>query len=1227
MKQFNTKKDRGIALIFSLFFLVLLFAIGLALLFRANLNKKTSTALTNSELDLIKVEGAIGIIKNTISYSMKDKTSSSYGATFGSQSSGDSVLQDERILKSSALKSSANAIDSYNDNDSNPAGSSTEATLGGWSHDGVNLGSAAITDTQWLVYNDQGELIEQQNPGNSITNGQNGFRLAYYIIDQTGKINPNTAITPKDKTSGISFEALYQTDSTPYNLTYVFPDTGINSIRSITDIFLHRDLQDLAEFSTLRTANNDDQTARENLYPYGVTVYYPEITKEYGTSQPNGYPNERLNLHSIYDETLYSSGSTDDEKVDKIIESIPFLKNLSQMIEGDAGRADTNFDGFINGSDDEVEKLPLNKKVAANLKDYIDKDLIATTNFEINSDGSVPKWSELPSNGQDIYCGYEGVSLTGISFFMDSNGAKNFSPGRDLQWSLPSWSKWESVNFILPKPIFEVAVDINLNGKSLIKQDVNPSWTPGNKNDDVHPLLVYYQYDATFKVSKLAADGNGAGYDKSQAVLEVQAPGGGTLFDTRNFKSTPMEHVCEIYYWNSFYSHRERLNGSYPGDSSRRGRTWKNVFNSVNNKNNFITQRGYYYSNTFSGGINNNIANNMKAGTAEGTSISNIRDYYTAMFDPDVDLGTSHGNNRANYVAHNIKLIFEKPVILFFDINGNRMPDQEEIVDIVQLPKETKMTVADAKSGTDIDAGGTSVNHSYVWNGIDSDGDLEREVTTGHDTDKGILRFHPTGDPRNNTHSNSWTQYYVDDVTTPNKRDYQWESHSLDFHSGIRSKAHFPERATPYEAHALTYRVQQMYRSWSYQDIFDVTPALRGEVVPNPSLSSLLTEEDLSLTYSNEKFDAVDHEPYYDVETSTYKAIDDPLKISTMAHPFNADTGKFGGIRSLTELGRISRGEDWRTVNLAFHQLPTQTISSLENKYTDFENPTYTPQYLDADQGATTLKDETNVKFTGGDARLLNEVYIEASQGEIPGINYAVNTRQEMTIHSPVNPNSKNTRALESLLSNIKLPYTLNATTNVGDVSLDKYFNIQETNATKKTQVSSFVDDIENKATNSDKLNQFITNWKAQISNATTAPFPRKYTYSHDNSADERFNPTDIRRLISARLGQAFSYSNPSDIKAPFANPTEFSPLNDVERESLYLESKKFMSIRYHHFSAIMTYEPLQFLPTSIAKSSRVIDIANGFHARVGAHIKIRAELVHDLYTNKTSLIDYKVIN
>ena len=889
MKTLNRlhQKDHGIALIFSLFFLIILFAIGVTLLFRAQMNRKTATALANNDLDKLRAQGAIGIVQNTISVAMKDKTSPSFDSVFDQVADDQSVLADEFTLRSSGYKGGATSLTAYNGTNSNLANGTTQSMFD-FSHDGTDLTSISANTSgnsvEWLVYTSQGELVDQSTGrtvnGSSINNGDDGFRLSYLIIDQTGKINPNMAVDSSGS-NGINFNALALSTSTPFSLDSIFQG-GSTSSTLFTGSTQFQNIKDLYEYiDSSGMSATDKNTASESFYPYSNTVIeYPEQSTKFSSSSTI---TDKLNLHDLYDlnGAFYSGLSDDDAAVNKIIDSIPYLKLMTEQVTEtvDHDSLSTVPDPTLTNTDSwgefrataTAENIPLNKKIAANLKDYIDNDVIATTNFEINPDGSIPTWNSLPNSVDqtEVYCGHEGVAITALTFIAFDHidtSVRFFSYNLIDPATSPSIMR---STFIYP--VVEVSVDIDLD-----QNDINTLEVAPNQTNKTGKLRAYVSYDATFKTAHVV--------NQSKWSPPSSAPKD-ELLDTNITKT--IEYVTDIK--NSY----PELNKDQPSTTTR----WTYWLPSTTN----IAQRGNFY-NAAAAGINGNTPssiNLMDFGSTYNTPV-------TPIYDPAVDGVTHNGGiaeNFKGYACYDIVLKFPRPIILFFDLNNNYKPDNGEIVDLVQLPQRT---------WTHDNLNGTSINTLYL-------DELASGATPSLPTlppKRNVVKFHPTGDPRNNTLRNTWTQYYLE--PTAGSKIFSWDSNS---HDGLTHYTQYPLFLREY---------MNPYRQWTFNDA---------------SLTSYLDPSEMVL-----RFPDTDHEPVWEIHNGNIRlrevtlfdgtvnregAIVDPLEISTMSNPFDADTKKFGGIRSLAEIGRVSRGEHWKTLNLSFFALPS-TPGSV-SKYSDFD--------------------------------------------------------------------------------------------------------------------------------------------------------------------------------------------------------------------------------------------------------------------------------------------------
>ena len=1212
-------KERGIALIISLFFLILLFAIGLTILFRANMNKKTATALTNSDFDKLQARAAIGLVQNSISHAMKNKTSPSFDGVFGSQvGSGESYadnikLQDDYTIRSSAYQTSAGAVAKYNGNGAktNINGDSTFDFFD-FSHDGEELDGTSTSSTtstiEWLLYTDEGELLNQNSgktlTGKEIDEGSSGFRLAYLIIDQTGKINPNTAVATDSTPKGLDFNVFLESSSSPYSLDSIFGgDTSI--AKKFTAESQFQSLSDLYKFTSAEVSNSSyRQLAHEKFYPYGTTITYPETPVKYIDSE-TGEENERLNLQDIYDQSIYdlngdgqidASYLTDDAKVDRVIDRIPYLKNLSEKIEKNensnwrAGQTLVNndkgiFDTVSYDPSTESEDINLNKKIAANIKDYIDDDAIATTNYVITDPDN------LPPMEKDTYCGYEGLSISAVTFI-----TSDFHYGSGLDGT----ERHSAIEFVgdtrlstIVSPIVEIDVALDLQGKDLSTIAVaNDAPATIQKPNSSGALRVYVSYKASFKAEYNGGTTGGdvAGLadnviktftdERRDYVMNVSSAN--SRFPTNlhrqwnnwsHWESNPYVEIKYPSYRGHFYAIGADVTG-VPGDASWTPVSgafaygWDGVEATVLNAQ---SQKSNHRKPTYL----------FKDGRHE-LLFHPLRDWLNGVkddpTDPDdfaaairtVDWGTNNATLSNIVSSHrfsvtNIKLEFDRPVILFFDLNNNYKVDQGEVVDLVELPKQSNSAYGEGGNNKIAKDAGTQFEEGPL------------------DSDSTFIRFHPLGDPRNNTHRQNWTQArnHVAGLD-----GYTWD---------------FPAYIS-LENHATANGGHNLYMTNPYS-IWQQNRQVAGvSYTEDPATTSQLREEDLTFDGSENDAELL----WVNGAMRGSGAIKSPLEVSTMSTPFYADTEEFGGIRSLAELGRISRGENWKTLNLSYFNAPQGKIASPENKYTDYESYTgYTHSYKGANQEDDDFSSDNPV-VSGGDGRILGEVYIEAAKGEVPGVSTEINTRQGQTITGALNPNTRHTETLRSLLSNIKVGYDDDST------QVDTFNRTLD----PAIIVSSLGDDKNNKL-NSEKLDKLIEDIDIKYDNAlanNVTPFDRKFTFSHNGTSDESYNPFDVRRLVSQRLGHLFTY--------------EGTPLNDHERETLLLNAKKFMSIRYNYFSAILICEPLNFIPKSVSTSPKgIVELSATHNAKINSHYRVRAELVHDIYTNKVTILNYKILN
>lgn len=1157
------KKDRGIALIFSLFFLIILFAIGVTLLFRAQLSNKTATALAHSDLDKLRAKGAIGIVQNTISHAMKDKTSPSFDGGFGLNLGGDATdLRDEYTLRSSSLKSGTSALYSYNNGGANLSGRWTNATFS-LAHDGINIGlggSGEVGYNEWLVYNNEGDLINQSTGdtvfNESIENGESGLRLSFVIIDQTGKINPNAASVADDNSAGLDYEVFNNSTTAPFALDAIF--SGGDASASVYANSTFQNIQDLYTFN--ETLNSTDKAiAHKSLYPYSKDLVYEEESKFIeGTT-------ERLNLERVRlvpgETSTDSSGATvnslfdptdtADQKVQKLIDAIPYLAQITRTINKEITEetvtissipetdpsapyslkktVDTSSPATVTS-----ENLKLNTKIAANIIDYIDQDISATTNFIIDenqvNNNAGQAVNVIPDMTPDIYCGYEGITIQSIGFYsFEDNG----------RW-LGSYGKRTMLS-----PFVHVSVDADLDGIQL--KDTILSGDNANNAT----LRCYVAYEANY-------------FAWNQTT--------GTVVNGGQRITNDCAYVIDI-------------NTAYPNIAT-------SFENSPIGPNGFVgspQQRGNYYNYYmlftdykygWSSTNDERLHNHSSSPNFASLSDSEMKEIYSPLLDvSDGTVISPTEDLNHDIVTFDIQLRFTKPIILFIDLDDDKQPDNGEIVDLAQLPHESKGELNEGGSTWRLRGSGAQGQEQVKALAIDG---YIPNSGTALNADQQILLFHQIGDPRNNTHKHNWKQYEAQNPVTM-ALEPSW----------------YP--VPPNSPAAL----------WGISTLPYVTNTYDNQDIS--STTSFLSADYLSFEFK----DGVDQELVY--EDGVYRAIKDPLEVSTMTVPFDAKTKKFGGIKSLSELGRIFRGEDWKTLNIAQYQPPVSATGT-SNTYRDYNNySSYNESYIGKldDDLSTVL---TASDFSGGDGRIFDEVYID---------NGDFNSRAKKTIVGAFNPNTTKIEGYKALFSGLKTPYkytpggltdwnfvmNYDGSTALAPTQID--------NVTKAHRVTNFGNNDNSSSVDSLKLDPFLTELESQLQaaqSAKVAPFDRKYTYSHDLSTSNDFNAKDVRRLVSMRLGNLFANSNINN------------QLTDVERENLYFIARNFMSIRYNYFSAIMLIEPFKFVPTSTPLNSSsnptgVVNLSSKHRAKVTSHYRVRAELVQDIYTNEIEVLNYQILN
>lgn len=1116
------KKEQGIALIISLFMLVLLFAIGIALLFKSLTEEKASKNLTDASLNKLAIQGSIGVVKTNVALAFGDLTSPLY-----EQKSGVSVLKKNSNNNSYSLHSMAPVGTSkgldYNSKTSSGTANieaigqgsdQTTQSYMGYYHEGNKL-TEAPNDLEWIIIPEKGSSIN--NSGSSeLTVDQDAYRLAYFLIDQTGKIDPNIASTSNSMGKGTPNSFLNPKregtnnkliQSSPITLDSLFTNNSISSKFSKDLSFqnLNHLYNFIADNSPSAITASDATIANENFYPYSSIRSFPELPDS--------------NKFNLYDIVLnnYPSGVRDDSaKIDHIWNSIPFLKNFPEtktdksFITSDYTYTNVSSSPAKTLNTTTVETLDNSgKKIAANLKDYLDRDILATSNIDeaefkrlISETGSDQYDSSKPSTyPKDLIIGHDGFSIRSMGLYLQSG------------IGLSDNQMYEHFDFLVPT--MSIQSDYDLKGTYLRNINI-PDKTGTNKKAT---LKSYINMSVDFKTKS----------------------GGDRWSGPHKFIENIEDKKIELI---SYFSVNQRQM-VYPDGGST-----------------FKSRAGFVQAKAKTP-HRNNIFSPWDINTARNI-LAPLTDYKDAEAKGILDRAKSILSLR----AYDIRVRWRSPFILFWDINNDNFPQFDELVDMAFLPDPQGL--------------GTNANRAHTY--------------SSH-KDNTCIMFHPKlhnltqgapsiiSDPRNNTHQNEWQQMAIWVPGNPllSNPTGNWEYDWYDENSLGTNQ--FRDHSS------------KIFGHWQTDSNHNLSNRL----------TSYPTKEDLLFTSGDQDYERVldKDQAISDTTLSSteFRAIDDPLETSSMVMPYNPTNKKFGGIDHIAEIGLISRGENWQTLNL---------LQDYRAEKDNFSSQTYIYSGTRSDN----LKDSLDSSSQGGDGQILQQLYIDNTADPSISNEDQINTLWEKKVLGSFNPNiapEKAEQSFKNLFSNIKTQYehTFNKvnyrhwkqSNNTPSPLLNTDSN--QYNGARSREGDDSTPILQHKI---DKVASQLKDLLIDAQTDKVAPFKKEYTFSHDFSTDFSYNPMNYRRLSNARLGNFFA--------------REDLPLNDAEREALFLKTKDFISIRHNYYSALILVQPIRTVADSAAGPS-IVTVAPNLKAAVKAHYYVRAELVHDIYTNEVKVLNY----
>ena len=369
--------------------------------------------------------------------------------------------------------------------------------------------------------------------------------------------------------------------------------------------------------------------------------------------------------------------------------------------------------------------------------------------------------------------------------------------------------------------------------------------------------------------------------------------------------------------------------------------------------------------------------------------------------------------------------------------------------------------------------------------------------------------------------------------------------------------------------------------------------------------------------------------PYCDMETPTQQMyvdydgtwyggaiyVIDPTKISTRSMPIA------GGMTHEVELGMISRGKAWQTLNLTEYNLSDIN----QNHYNgDPQKSQYIAQYarsfIDDQRGISFHNPVGNVNTSdnsdmptcdGGDRQLLDDVYISAA-GTLNDLS------QEKIVYGKMNINSVRLGALKVILQSFNIPSS-------GDEAPNS-----ETTVLKDDNVSSPT--ARNASGIIDRLND-----------VNLVHFMTKYTYDKTQAVSATNSPNDPMRWGSKRLGTLFAlraHENPHDAALPAAEKEAYfkrevgeAEITDRQKETLLLKLKDFTSVRYTQYSGLIIAESMLYNQSNLNGFNKVTDAVAAYDTQVARPIlygktlsqrQYRIEIAYDHFLDKIVVLDYK---
>ena len=1285
LKNSFNKKDKGIALVFSLFFFVIFFAFGTALLFRSTLNKKTSNALTESQLNNASLEGAIGEVRANL-------VMANLNVNGSQKSSGTSLAFEGKMTKSTldANRSPVYTISSQSSTSVNGSANNivakTTPELFKFDFNGIELTNgidSTLTGAPSPEWN-----IHFSDP--SKADGSGAIRYSYIIMDQTGKVNPNfgsssvfkdsatverqgfdseiykEALSPdSEKASAIyDLSGLFTTITDRDEAATSFTLNRFNSISQLSSIITSGPPSNVSNFKSTNgigvldenrneISMSSERLALENLYPYSHPVTYAPKSNIFNLAYLDSTAFKALSNEQKVETLIGDSSAHPDNTYTGSTGAIPYIANMPSL-EYDETKPE--------------QTTAQKEQIAASMIDMVDDDIFTTSNLgfypgdptihpdDPSYDPQAPpgrpwSWKDwLANTNNRPYAGFEGISVNQIGFFLTTFGHSQVSGslfwGRTNKNSLVDGDSNASKLTSIIKTNVEPSCAYDLNGTSLMSL-IDPSFRDSNGQIRLMTYMrIKVSYDLLEETTRPTAVNLADGSrDWSKAYTNIDPIGAS--------KSAAGKAGVDSK-GNALPATPGRVNGytmelvGWLPDTNSLGR-WPSL---TGRPNTLLWSPKADYDN-FEG----------KRNSKAKTNSYNVKNFW---MDWACYLHSSHKMDEDNPycpnfeddyhpIASGVKIEVDSPIIIFVDSpNGqggfNNIPEPGEIISITTptLPdQDNPDNVGYSQSAYAINS------HSAYLKSI------EDPSLPGSGDNRDIMTTMMYGDPRMSHLPNSSVP-----LGDPNAPDNGWiySYHTTRYASGELSSVHLANdhfRTWTYDGlsandQAILNRPGHIYPS--KEELNFTFPKTDNEVVLPKTIMNY-DEKPVSSVFATTLSQAIDETNYIpnrqigSASNPSDTGYDNPgiKSVSSLSLPLRYDdngtlTG-FGGLDQLADIGKICRGEHWRTFNLCQYNVGLIENPGDTSRYSfaGVKSTSYTEGF-DATQSTTPANgvtrdmlfpyyriDLSSSEFVddlitdyaetskvggllnGGDAALLDELGFDETNKD----NSTINLPQK-TIYGAFNPNTTHPLSFQSFISGIKINRFRFSTRSYrkGDVE-------SEDNPALPVWKSAAL------ASNFYKL---ITD-NLNDTNNNRAPFDRKYSFSNtlgkspgDTAYQEGFNISSqydpiTRSYMNGELRTgSFRWGN------VFANEQNLF-LVDSEREALYTNTREFISIRYNYYTAILLIEPLKMVPDAATGTGIVTINSSGDKAKIESHYRVRAELAHDILTNQVKVMSYSILN